>query len=332
VPNFLAPDGTSLHYDVLGGERRDEHPVIALAGGAARHPRYLGDLAGLAGSYPLVIPHLRGVGRSPAPDRAEAGSYWRQAEDVEALRAHLGAERVVVVGHSAGTRLAIAYAAQFPRRLAGLVLITPPAGYLVDEPSDAGALIDKRRGEPAFDAAVAALEGAPDLAGGDDAFNAWQQTSAPASYAAWGLVEQQHAAIGRWYLDAARAFFSVEPPHDLPERIRAVSAPVLVVAGAQDCLTGVAPVRALAELFPAGRIVVLEACGHYPWVEQPDAFRSAVDPVLTACVTWPSGASDRRRQTALRATHTASGPAPDHHDASEEHPAGHLVDPTPGSL
>lgn len=155
--------------------------------------------------------------------------------------------------------------------------------------------MDERRGEPVFDAAAAALEGAPDPAGGDDAFNTWQQTSAPASYAVWEPVEQEHAGIGRWCLDAARAFFSVEPPHDLPARLRAVSAPVLVVAGAQDCLTGLAPVRALARLFPAGHIVVLELCGHYPWVEQPVAFRDALDPFLTACVTRPPGASARRR-------------------------------------
>lgn len=287
MPTFLAPDGTSLSYDVLGGDRVRECAVIVLAGGAARDPAYLGDLAGLAGAFPLVVPHLRGVGRSPVPDRVEDGSSWRQAEDVEALRVHLGAERVVVVGHSAGTRLAIAYATQFPHALAGLVLITPPAGYLVGEATDAGALIDARRGEPAFDAAVAALEGAPDLAGGDDAFNAWQQTCAPATYARWGSVEQEHAGIGRWHLDAALAFFTVDPPHDLPERVRAVGAPTLVVAGAHDCLTGVAPVTALAGLFPAGQIVVLERCGHYPWVEQPDAFRAAVDPFLTACVAGP---------------------------------------------
>ena len=302
VPTFLAPDGTPLHYDVLGDERVRECPVIVLGGGAARHPGYLGDLAGLASSYPLVVPHLRGVGHSPAPALVEAGSFWRQAEDIEALRVHLDAERVVVVGHSAGTRLAIAYATQFSHRLAGLVLITPPAGYLVDEPSDAVALIDARRGEPAFDAAVAALEGAPDPAGGDDAFNAWQQTAAPASYAVWGPVEQAHADIGRWYLDAARAFFSVEPPHDLPARIRAVKAPVLVMAGAQDCLTGLAPVRALARLFPAGQIVVLELCGHYPWVEQPIAFRGALDPFLNTCTVGPHGVPARPRQTTHSAT------------------------------
>jgi len=35
--------------------------------------------------------------------------------------------------------VAIAYAAQFADRVAGLLLITPPADYLVDEPSDADA-------------------------------------------------------------------------------------------------------------------------------------------------------------------------------------------------
>lgn len=282
MPTYVASDGTQLHYDVRGDERPGQVAVIALAGGAARHPAYLGDLAGLADSFRLVVPHLRGVGRSPMPDPVEAGSAWRQAEDVEALRVHLGAARVVLVGHSAGTRLAIAYAAQFPRALAGLVLITPPTGYLVDEPSDAEPLIDARRGEPAFDAAVAALEGSPDLTGGDDAYNAWQQVGAPATYAAWGPVEQEHAAIGRWSLAAGRAYFSVATPSDLTERLGDVRAPVLVLAGAEDCTTGVAPVRAVARIFPAGRTVVLERCGHYPWVEQPVAFRGAVDPFLAA--------------------------------------------------
>jgi pimeloyl-ACP methyl ester carboxylesterase len=62
----------------------------------------------------------------------DRGSWWRQAEDVDRLRASLGLNRCAVVAHSAGTRLAIAYAAQFPDRLAALLLITPPASYLIE--------------------------------------------------------------------------------------------------------------------------------------------------------------------------------------------------------
>jgi len=280
VPNYAGFDGASLHYDQtdpVGG--RGLPPVIVLAGGAARHPSYLGDLAGLGDRCRLIIPHLRGVGRSPAPYPAEAGSFWRQAEDIERLRNHLGLDRILLVGHSAGTRLAVAYAAQFGHRLAGMILLTPPAAYLTDTPSDAAELITRRRGQPTFDAAVAAFEAGPDLSD-DDAFNAWQQRTAPLGYAVWGPIEQAHAQTGRWNLDAVRAYFSVEPPKDLAARLCTLTAPVLVIAGAEDCLTGLAPVMAFATRFPAGRVEVIERCGHYPWLEQPAALRRAVDAYL----------------------------------------------------
>lgn len=282
MPTFAGADGAQLHYDDLHRGDRDAaaSPLITLAGGAARHPTYLGDLAGLDTTQRLIVPHLRGVGRSPLPDAVEVASYWRQAEDIERLRRHLGLDQVRLLGHSAGTRLAISYAAQFPDRLAGMVLVTPPAGYLVDVPSDAEELIDRRRGEPAFDAALAASAAGPG-ARDDDAFNAWWARVAPIGYAAWGATERDHSTIGWVSYAANRAYFSLEPPPDLADQLGKVSAPVLVVGGAQDCTTGVAPVIALAKLFPSGEVVMIEQCGHHPWVEQPAAFRQVVDEFLS---------------------------------------------------
>jgi pimeloyl-ACP methyl ester carboxylesterase len=171
-----------------------------------------------------------------------------------------------------------------------MVLITPPAGYLVDEPSDTLELIARRRGEPAFDAAVAASQAGPDLSN-DEVFNAWQQRAARMGYAAWGPTEQSHAMVGRWDLAAAKAYFSVEPPGDLALRIGTVAASVLVIAGADDCVTGLAPVKALAARFPASRVEVIARCGHYPWLEQPGAFRQAIDAFLDE---WESVEKDRR--------------------------------------
>ncbi len=51
---------------------------------------------------------------------------------------------------------------QFPHQLDRMVLLMPPAGHLVDVASDVGERIARRRGEPAFDAAVAAWESDPD--------------------------------------------------------------------------------------------------------------------------------------------------------------------------
>ena len=229
MPTYEADDGAVLHFDVLGGDSAP--PLVVLAGGAARHPEYLGDLAGLSQHHRLVVPHLRGFGRSATADLGERGSLWRQAEDVDRLRASLGLDRCTVVGHSAGTRLAIAYAVRFTERLGALVLITPPAGYLVDMPADAPAVAAARREEPAFAEAAAAAEAGP-WSDGEDAFNAWQQDVAPLCYARWTEAEQTHARSGRYHLAAARAFLDGETPADLVERLRGVQAPTLVVAGA----------------------------------------------------------------------------------------------------
>jgi pimeloyl-ACP methyl ester carboxylesterase len=265
--------GAVLHYDRHDRAPTDAAPLVVLSGGAGRHPSYLGDLAGLDECCPLVVPHLRGVGDSPAPVDPTHGSFWRQADDVDALRRHLGLDRLLLAGHSAGSRVAVAYAAQHPDRLAGLVLLTPTPGYLVEAESDTADKEAARMHDPVFAAAVAAMQVEVDT---DQAYNRWQRDIAPASYARWGELEQAHAVAGHYYFEAAKAFFSVSPPDDLAQRLARVDAPVLVVAGAEDLMTGVAPLRAVAALFPRGRLAVVEGAGHYPWVEAPDAFRAAL--------------------------------------------------------
>lgn len=277
MPTYHGGDEALLHYDVLGGS--SPSAIIVLAGGAARHPEYLGDLAGLSEHHQLVIPHLRGVGRSSEADIRDKGSWWRQADDVDRLRTSLGVDRCVVVAHSAGTRLAIAYAAQFSDRLAALLLITPPASYLVDVSSDTASVAAARMREPAFAAAVSADNAGPDTSS-DETFNAWQEAVAPLCYARWSDTEQAHARSGRYALAAARAFLSGNPPADLAARLREMLAPTLVIVGAQDAIAGVGPVVAVADLFPNGRAAVIENCGHTPWVEQPASFRAVVAPFL----------------------------------------------------
>jgi proline iminopeptidase len=52
--------------------------------------------------------------------------------------------------------------------------------------------------------------------------------------------------------------------------------PVWVVAGVEDGLTGYAPVLAVADLFRQGTSVSIDGAGHYPWIDEPDAFAAAL--------------------------------------------------------
>ena len=278
MPGYRGADGAQLYFsddDDSGGEGA---PVVILPGGAARHPDYLGDLAGIAAHRRRLTLQLRGTGESPLSPSTERNSWWRQAEDVAALRNHLGVDRLTVIGHSAGTRLAVAYAAQFPSDVERLLLITPPAGHLVDVPGDTARIQERRHGDTVFEAAMARLkEGPPDS---EEDFNDWQRAGGAAGYASWGPRQIEHSQIGAYNLTAIRQFFSVPPPDDLAELLGVVTAPVLVVAGAEDALTGVDQAVAMAGLFPNGDSTVVEASGHYPWVDQPSAFAAAVEGFL----------------------------------------------------
>jgi pimeloyl-ACP methyl ester carboxylesterase len=153
---FRAADGTRLAYHQAG----DGEPLICLPGGPMQASAYLGDLGGLSAHRSLVLLDLRGTGESALP--AEEASYRcdRQVDDVEALRAQLGRDRVDLLGHSAGGTLALLYAARHPDRIGRLALLSPSpmAVGLEITDSDRRQVAELRRGEAWFPDAFAAFE------------------------------------------------------------------------------------------------------------------------------------------------------------------------------
>lgn len=269
---FTSHDGVTLHYDVRGPQ--GTRPVVVLAGGPARHPDYLGDLAGLDTVRQLLFLHQRGVGRSVV-EPAQLMAWPALADDLDALRAHLGLQTLDVVAHSAGTRVALAWAADHPDRVGRLCLITPPAGWLVDVPSDTDAMLDDRRDEPwyaAYQQARPALAAVTNYAD----FLPLAHVVAPLGWAVWNERARLHEDAAAYGHDARIAFFSAAPDRDLATDLRAVSAPVLVVAGDRDAAVGLRPVLALAELLPNATTVTVAGAGHYPWIERPDEFHRGV--------------------------------------------------------
>ena len=242
-------------------------PAIVLPGGPCRGVEYLADLAGLGDDRALVVLHPRGTPTTGGLSRG----WWTDANDVVLLADALGLDRVDLVGHSAGTRLALATAARYPDRVRSLALITPPASWLTGTASDAEALLADA--EPEVRAGYRALT--DDDAETAKAFREQFLRQAPASYAHWTARESGHARVGRMDRDAAYAWFR-DVPADAAGRILGTDLPpALVIGGDRDLLTGVAPVRAYADALGAG-LTMLADCGHYPWIEQPDAFRASL--------------------------------------------------------
>jgi pimeloyl-ACP methyl ester carboxylesterase len=106
------------------------------------------------------VPDQRGSGESGDPADPATLRVDRLVEDVEALRVHLGLERMDLLAHSAGAVLATMYAAAYPQRLSRLLLVAPGL-ITVDHDEDDAALdaaLARRSGEPWYAAARRAAD------------------------------------------------------------------------------------------------------------------------------------------------------------------------------
>ncbi|MFJ6084787.1 alpha/beta fold hydrolase [Streptomyces sp. NPDC092369] len=270
MPAFSAPDGTRLAYHVTG----EGPPLVCVPGGPMQASAYLGDLGGLSAHRQLVLLDLRGTGESATPDDASSYRCDRQVDDVEALREHLGLDRLDLFGHSAGTNLALLYAARSPERVRSLTLITPSV-YAVGIPVSGElrretALL--RRDEPWF---ATAFEALGEIGAGRAAAEHWAAVS-PFFHGRWDTAAQAHQAAGEDQRNQeAAAAYGAEGAFD-PEATRAalgrLDAPVLLLAGEVDLNSPPPVVRELAGLLPKAEVVVQAGAGHFPWLDDPDRF------------------------------------------------------------
>lgn len=278
MPTFHTYDGTELAYHLVG----EGAPLICLPGGAMRASAYLGTLGGLADRRQLVLLDLRGTGESAVPEDPATYRCDRQTEDVEALRAHLGLDRVDLLAHSAAGELAALYAARHPDRLRNLVLVTPTTRAVglpapVRESREAAAL---RASEPWYEDALAALE---EVWAGRMTDELRARTR-PFSYARWDAAAQEHGAASPAQINAeAAARYAGEGAFDPAATVpvlRTLAAPVLVLAGEYDTITTPDRAAGLTALFPHAEFAVQRGAAHFPWIDDAGAFARTVEAFL----------------------------------------------------
>jgi pimeloyl-ACP methyl ester carboxylesterase len=270
MPSFSAHDGTGLAYHVFGAGI----PVICLPGGPMQDSVYLGELGGLSAHRQLIMVDHRGTGQSAIPQDAASYRCDRLIDDVEALREHLGLDRLDLLAHCAGANLAALYAARHPERIGKLVLVTPGTKAVGIAATGQSRLetAQLRKDEPWFAAAYAALEA---IVAGNATDDSWQAID-PFFYGRWDAAAQAHQAAqdGRRNDEAAAAFGAdgAFDPAATRAALAAFGAPVLLLAGEVDLNTVPGVVAEFAELFPDAELVVQPEAGHFPWLDDADRF------------------------------------------------------------
>jgi proline iminopeptidase len=87
-------------------------PLLTLHGGPGAAHNYLLSLQALADERPVIFYDQLGCGRADAPTDERLYTVQRSVEELDAVRAALGLDRVALLGHSWGALLAIEYLCQ----------------------------------------------------------------------------------------------------------------------------------------------------------------------------------------------------------------------------
>jgi triacylglycerol lipase len=233
-----------------------EGPAVVIIHGVGGHKEdWQGVAAALAGDHRVFAIDMLGFGQSSRT--GDDLSMPVQAEAVKALLDQNGIDRADLVGNSVGGWVATTFASTYPDRINRLVIIdaagfkamfegTPPVNF---DPNDAAEM--QRLIDITINSDVAKT---PGLA--ERAFEAYVASGEKAIAATWGKS-----------LFASRR---------LEELFPKVTAPTLVLWGADDRLFP----SALAEVF-AGQIAGAEVqlipnAGHFPQIDNPDATIGAI--------------------------------------------------------
>jgi proline iminopeptidase len=261
--------GVELAYDTIG---RGVAVLVMHGGLGLDHTYFRPYLDPLAEAAELTFYDHRGHGRSSAVDDWRGIDHGTFADDADALREHLGHERIVVFGHSYGGFLAQEYALRYPERLAGLVLCsTAPALDYVRDLRRLLAAADVAATEEQIERAERFFATPP---GSDEEFGRERRAVLPLAFAhpaprlLGPLVEEVMFRAAPW----RHAVQSLLPAYNVTDRLRVVAAPALVLGGRHDWASPATQPARLAALLRRSELVLFEHSGHYPFVEETDEF------------------------------------------------------------
>lgn len=236
-------------------------PVLVLMHGGGPDHRSLVPLAERLGSAAtVVLPDVRGYGRSVCTDPARH-TWVHYVDDVVSLLDHLRVQRAVVGGAGLGATVALRTAVDHPGRVSGLVLIS-----VEDIEDDAG------KG-----AELAMMEAFAERMRTRGVEAAWAPILADLSPVVGAMVREAMPGANPASLAAAAAIGRDRAFRHVDELL-GIRAPTLVFAGA-DWRHPVALAKALAERLPRGRLAAASMSAE---LRTTDEFARAFAPEIAA--------------------------------------------------
>ncbi len=253
----IIANGITIAYEIEG----NGPPLVLVAGLGYSRWMWHKMVPGLAQNFQVISYDNRGVGESDKP----AGPYNAQllAEDLACLLEELGVGETAVFGHSMGGFVAQAFALAYPEKVSKLILSATNFGgprhvpvtqealaVLMDTSSDP---LTRLRNGILISCAEGFAERQPAIVDEWLAYRA-EHPIDPAGY-------QAQMGVGLSLMSEAACF---------EHKLSAITAPTLILSGAEDKVVPPANVDLLAQTIPHAETAIIDQAGHFFPFEQPE--------------------------------------------------------------
>lgn len=265
-------NGVELSYEASGSGL----PVLYIHGG------YGGPASALVPGLPPELPRILPADQFQVItyDRRNAGqsSFGEArltlevlAEDARGLLDHLGAERAIIVGDSAGGPIAMDFALSYPQRTVALCLLNTGANLMNTGPNrlqperpraiafrELMAQLQSAGDRATFESRKAALRQAPPLAG--------PNVARPAAIERHAALQQALASVSdedlfRLWVGEVRNVEAYQD-RDLTPRLSELTMPVCVIHGTADAILPLTWGQALHKAIPGAEFHAIEGADH----------------------------------------------------------------------
>ena len=254
-------------------------PIVLLSGGPGLNVEYMLPVAQfLPAGYRSIAFEQRGTGRSrPQPFDPATLTIQNAVQDLEALRMRLQQDRLSLLGHSWGGMLAMAYAASYPDHVDRLILVDS-GGPTLEFTQWFGDNIEARlrpedielrdhwraAGKNGEDSGKVATETLKAIMPGY-----FFDRKAALAFASAMNASQYHPDVNE------RLFADMMKHYDSRAGLKKLKRPVLIIQGHQDPI-GDKTAEDIRALIAGATLAYIKRSGHFPWIEQPEAFRKAI--------------------------------------------------------
>ncbi len=243
-------DGLPMYVAVRG-----HGPAITLIHGfPLNHRIYDTQFRALAHTYRVIVPDLRGFGKTPFG--GEDITIDTYADDVAAILDALGVEQTILAGLSMGGYIAFAFWRRHPERVKGLVLLATRAS------ADSEAARENR-----FRTIEAVQrDGLDSLVEGMIPKLLAPSTLKGKAHVVRKLRDIMYCATVEGVVAALRAM--AHRPDSRPT-LGTITVPSLIIAGREDALIPLDDAEEMALSIPDARLRVLDQAGHLVTMERP---------------------------------------------------------------